>query len=213
MENETKKLIDIQFEGFYHSIHDQIIDSGIENHLQDSSGDINPTISDKFYSISLDYKGMQKAYCEAYLDSLSSELGIELGYESMTSPKEYNFSTDRLFCYISTADIEAIWQDTDMTSFAKYLTENFTSYDGFFSFYSPCLDVWKDKPLLNWDHNELGTLFRHYLHSKIDIGSFNCYAVDSAYELVSDFIYADKEASRLVDLARYLDERDNRKQS
>ena len=35
---------------------------------------------------------------------------------------------------------------------------NFTSYDGFSSFYPNDLETWLEKPLSEWDYNELGTL-------------------------------------------------------
>lgn len=41
---------------------------------------------------------------------------------------------------------------------AKVLMDRHTSYDGFHSFYTNDLSEWLDKPLEDWDHNELHSL-------------------------------------------------------
>jgi len=38
------------------------------------------------------------------------------------------------------------------------IAERFTSCSGFISFYSRHLADWLEKPIVDWDHNELGTL-------------------------------------------------------
>jgi hypothetical protein len=82
----------------------------------------------------------RKDICEAYTSALAEhlaehDLAHNVTMESMTSPSYYNFSTDRLFIE---ADInldrinELLKASVD--HFAKYLADNFTSYDGFWSF-------------------------------------------------------------------------------
>lgn len=84
-----------------------------------------------------------------------------LQFESMDSPREYNFSTDRLFLTMSDSDIAALFAISKADGHAglgAMVEARFTSYDGFASFYSADLADWIDKPLAEWDHNELGTL-------------------------------------------------------
>ena len=79
----------------------------------------------------------------------------------MTSPHEYNFETDRLFVNVSMAFIKRLWRmsrDDSHDTLARVIKDRFTSYDGFMSHYSNRLTDWTDKPLKEWDHNELGTL-------------------------------------------------------
>jgi hypothetical protein len=82
-------------------------------------------------------------------------------WESMVSPREYNFATDRVFALVPRAVIESLFENSkaeDHKTLARVIKDTFTSYDGFMSFYSNELDEWLEKPLEDWDHNELQTL-------------------------------------------------------
>ena len=99
-----------------------------------------------------------------YFDSRMSELfgfKLRLKFESMSSPRYYNFETDRLFAYISKATAKRLFKLSKEDKHEKLsatIKERFTSYDGFRSHYSNDLAEWLEKPLDAWDHNELGTL-------------------------------------------------------
>jgi hypothetical protein len=45
---------------------------------------------------------LARDYAETFDSVASEEIGFPLGlrFESMTSPREYNFTTDQLFCYV-----------------------------------------------------------------------------------------------------------------
>jgi hypothetical protein len=82
-------------------------------------------------------------------------------WESMVSPREYNFVTDRVFAYVPEEVIEELFARSakeEHKTLAQVIKDNFTSYDGFMSYYSNELEVWLEKPLKEWDYNELGTL-------------------------------------------------------
>src|SRR5690606_26269592 len=84
-----------------------------------------------------------------------------LEFESLDSPREYNFCTDRIFCYIpleSAKRLFVISAKGNHKRLKEVIRERFTSRDGFISFYSNNLEEWLDKPLDQWDHNEIGTL-------------------------------------------------------
>lgn len=83
-------------------------------------------------------------------------------FESMSSPREYNFETDRLFAEVDESVMASLLarsasHDSHAT-FASVIAERFTSRSGFCSFYSNDLADWLAKPLADYDHNELGTL-------------------------------------------------------
>ena len=81
-------------------------------------------------------------------------------FADMTSPREYNFTTDRLFATCSAAFIKRLWKRSkadEHKTLAALIRERFTSYDGFMSHYSNDLEQWP-KTLADWDHNELETL-------------------------------------------------------
>lgn len=82
-------------------------------------------------------------------------------FESMESPREYNFTTDSVFADIPLKSLRAIFKrsaDDGHESLSRIIRARFTSRSGFISFYSNDVADWLAKPLRDWDHNELGTL-------------------------------------------------------
>jgi len=86
---------------------------------------------------------------------------LRLAFEEMTSPREYNFETDRLFCEIPLAVVRQLFAMSKAeghATLANVIRRRFTSRSGFISFYDNDLAAWLEKPVRDWDHNELGTL-------------------------------------------------------
>ncbi len=86
---------------------------------------------------------------------------IRATFESMDSPREYNFATDRIYADIPLSVMRELFKRSKAdkhATFSAVIKERFTSYDGFISGYSNRLQEWLSKPLTDWDHNELGTL-------------------------------------------------------
>lgn len=89
---------------------------------------------------------------------------IRMTFESMDSPREYNFSTDRIYGEIPLKVMREIFRRSKAeghATLAGIIARRFTSRSGFMSFYPSDLAEWLAKagPLAEWDHNELGTLF------------------------------------------------------
>lgn len=162
-----KKLVCIHaFPGFYESALSAAIDQEIESVFNTDDSGCNSNIPDDLY-FKMDYSPIHaaqaKEYCEQWCDTFESETGIKLEYEyeSYTSPREYNFETDRLFCYLSDASIAALFTASEADNhkqLSEHIEARFTSRDGFISSYFNDLGKWLLKPVLTWDHNELGTL-------------------------------------------------------
>jgi len=101
----------------------------------------------------------------------------------MTSPKYYNFSTDRVFARVSETAIRSCYNlfaegkgcpHSPFHILEKLIKESFTSRDGFRSHYSNKLADWLAKPLNEWDHNEVMTLLVATLvYCDIDPVDFN----------------------------------------
>ena len=84
-------------------------------------------------------------------DRLKDILDVEikeklLTYESCTSPKEYNFSTDKIFvhCNERLLDILILYAIGNHGVFGSYLRDNFTSRSGFIPLYSNKTQEWLD---------------------------------------------------------------------
>lgn len=111
-----------------------------------------------------DYGKMHQFIAEKWVEVFSNfwceegEEIIPMEFEKMMSPKEYNFTTDRVFAYIPFSYMEDMLAKVDKTVLEKFIKDKFTSRSGFSSFYSNDLEDWLEKPLEEWDHNEFGTL-------------------------------------------------------
>ena len=110
------KEIVIPFMGFYDSIHDSAIDSAFEQFF-DYDGDGKMDLpQDKIDDLWSDYNpiswGIYKEYCSEYVNFIADEYGVKLSYETMVSPREYNFTTDRIFAKIDDSET-APWTGTN----------------------------------------------------------------------------------------------------
>jgi hypothetical protein len=172
-------LTQIPFTGFYESWYSREIDHleemEIENQLERQKYEDKtpehltldgPEFGELFYRAS-DYSAMYHAIARTYADgfnTFASEFcGFDLGlkFESMSSPREYNFSTDRIFCHIPRASVARLFRASKRDghkALAREIREHFTSRSGFMSFYPNTLERWLDKRLSEWDWNELETL-------------------------------------------------------
>jgi hypothetical protein len=143
------------FPGYYCSILDTYIDSEIEMYLEDEDNDY-----ETYESIEgqLDYNKAKLAMNQAWVDRFNVETGLNLKYKDMSSPKEYNFQTDRVFVEITLKELEKVRKITEEhpEEFQQYLTRNFKSGDGFVSFYPDDFEEW-DKDTQDLDHNEAMT--------------------------------------------------------
>ena len=123
MKTKTQKTeFSLNFGGFYHSEHSEYIDCKLEREgcrWQD-----------------VDYKKTDINYCNAYLTRLSEELEINLKFIQLDSPREYNFTTDKIFCSISDKDFSTLLSVYDTKELFNYIEENSKSRSGFSSFYS-----------------------------------------------------------------------------
>ena len=126
MKTKTQNTQTIEFSlafgGFYHSEHSDNIDSKEE--------------IEGYNWEEIDYKETHLNYCYAYLNRLSEELEINLKFIQLDSPREYNFTTDKIFCSISDKDFKSLLSTYDTKELFNYIEEHSKSRDGFSSFYS-----------------------------------------------------------------------------
>lgn len=111
-----------------------------------------------------------REYAEHFAYWLVGELVGGLGrsdyeLEELTSPRFYNFETDRVFLRISSRLAGAMRSSTAPEALAEVVVERHTSRPGFVSFYSADMGEWAAKPFDEWDHNELGTLLLAWMRT------------------------------------------------
>lgn len=119
------------------------------------------------------YQQIARDYLEVFALTFKEEFGFPLDakYEEMTSPREYNFTTDRLFALIPEEVVQKLFdlsKSEDHVRLAAKIKKECTSYDGFFSYYSNDLAVWLEKPLEDWDHNELEVMLSALLPKRFE---------------------------------------------
>lgn len=159
-------IINIPFAGFYNSKYsgelDHVQERFVEYEVEKNPG-LNPDIPNEALWKSADYGKAYDHIARAYVDQFNQhlideyELDLDLKFESMTSPREYNFQTDRIFCEISEENVRKLREAVSDPALRHAIKERFTSRSGFISSYDNDLDDWSTD-LLTWDHNELGTL-------------------------------------------------------
>ena len=140
------------FSGFYGTIHefnenaiqsDDIVERLDEEHVLDIPSSID---LDDLYEV--DYEQYQKDYVEAYTDVIEeffndNGLKVKFTFQSVVSPKYYNFSNDsiNIECDYEPSDIIDLIEE-NFEAFQKYIEESYTSRDGFSSSYSNDADEW-----------------------------------------------------------------------
>ena len=135
----------LNFGGFYHSEHSENIDYRVEQRIMDFN-EFEPKCIDIDCDY-IDYKKTHINYCEEYLNRLNSELEIDLTFIELNSPREYNFTTDKIFCSISENDFKVLLSTYDTEELFNYIEEHSKSRDGFSSFYSGYAEVKKEKDI------------------------------------------------------------------
>lgn len=151
-------LTTIPFAGFYQSLHNVALDDAFEQMVNDSSGcyPISDSLTNHAWR-HVNFNTAHEKYAADYAQSFAKHVGCAaLEFESMKSPREYNFTTDTIYCAIEESAVRALIATLPAGALQTKATERFTSRDGFSSFYSPDVTTWGD--VAAWDHNQVGTV-------------------------------------------------------
>lgn len=142
------------FSGFYESIHDGVFDDEETRIIEDYPGHDWDDFRFKYDRI---------GYCKNYVSAISSEIGLKLEFMELTSPREYNFSTDQISVYIDGKTLKKISSVLNSDTLKNLIKRRFTSRDGFISWYSNDIEEWKERKVQDWNCVELGTLLDAWL--------------------------------------------------
>lgn len=166
---KTKNTLEVAlpfFQGFYHTELWDLMDSEIEQEAEFNGKEV------EYLHDIYNFQSAMNAIAKGWVKAFSQETGIPLEYGDLSSPKEYNFTTDRVFALIPVSEVLKLEYLRETDEFKTIPRQWFTSYDRFISLYDndPESDDWK-RPVTEWDHNELSALLaafvlRHYLSDK-----------------------------------------------
>ena len=169
----------INFGGFYNSIHDDNIEWACESYFTDDNGVCDwDNILDN-----VDFKKLHDVYIDLYCDLFSEWLkenyGIDIKFKniSLSSPRYYNYETDKILCDINQVENESLIKTMKAnTAFLEWLKDRAKSKSGYISFYD-FDDVMNDK-------NEIFSVYAlEYLSSEYEHSEFmNDYDRVSGYD-------------------------------
>lgn len=211
----TKLIVNLPFfPGFYESVLSQTLDCAVNREAEDqvereSSQEYYP---DEFWpdELQLDHSelrdsvdygdanlAMARDYVAAFDHWMNQQFDTPSGsfeFESMTSPRFYNFETDRVFVYASREVMESFAASVDVAKLQKTIESRHKSRSGFISFYSDSLDDWQEKlsdGLDSLDHNELATVLCAAIADKVEDNS-DWQMTICEFIMESDYEYIDK---------------------
>ena len=165
-------LTTLPFSGFYNSKWSDELDN-VENNFIENEAEDDDTLDESEISEIVDkclqYETQMQYVAQEYVgyfnEKFKEEFGIDLGlrFESLKSPREYNFTSDIIYAYIDEEVVRRLLDDLEESKLADMIRERFTSRSGFISFYTNRIERWKAKPIEEWDHNEVGTVLEAYV--------------------------------------------------
>lgn len=215
-------LTTIPFSGFYNSVHDSECDYALEQLFSDANGNaLGGAFEDAWDAVK--WSRVHEQYAKAYAEQFAEEFKLgKIRFDELNSPREYNFTTDRIFVHVGRAAVRRIWRAVDRERFAAHCRDAFTSRSGFSSFYDPDYREWGYVD--TWDHNQLGALLQVWADQNADSmhSSREGFDSDAELSLMEDMRgngYFDnwlcealtEKGKRLLRIADYLRERENRK--
>ena len=130
MEKITIKNVALNFGGFYDSVHSNLTDTELENILETEDLEYDQ-ICDY-----IDFKAIHLEYSKRLVSNFNDEFDLNLKFEELFQPKEYNFKTDEILVEMSMQDYNYLFLDTDQDELKHKITKATTNRDGYLAFYN-----------------------------------------------------------------------------
>ena len=182
--------IQIPFDGFYESASMGILMDEIEQE-ENYTGE---TIFEY-----IDWGRLRQEYASLYVRAFNNWLEGETGFtldasfHSVRSPSFYNFETDTITATIATETLDLLFNATPVRAFEAELKERFEPRSGFIPFYPQEARLWRDKPLYDWDHVELGTLLASFMrHYELELDIYSVMEDDRCNGVIHNLIWDTK---------------------
>lgn len=174
------------FEGFYNSYLD------LSENIEVGDDESYAMTEEQFDEIDWNKtnENVSKFYLNYFKDELSDffkSIGIiNLDFVKVDSPKYYNYSTDKLVCNIEIDKGVFVHElrKYNFDSWEQFLKDNFTSYDGFISFYPNNPNEWTELIQQNFDIDNIviETLLQFYLEQNEEFGGIKENLFTSIFE-------------------------------
>ena len=119
------------FPGFYGTILDSYIDQEVEMSMEET-GETFEVVNSR-----CDYRAAMVEISKQWLNRFNAETGFNLEFQALESPREYNFATDKIIATVSLEEVDKARKicEEHPQEFQKFLSDTFTSFDGFISYY------------------------------------------------------------------------------
>lgn len=182
----------IPFSGFYESIHSHNLDQLVQGLAEDDRGELAELFDEDGEEFCLsdhvDWSILMGAYAKLYTENFaayvqgSARVDLQLQFDELTSPREYNFQTNRIFAKIPVSVARELYRLADKKKLNALIQRKFTSCDGFISSYENSLVAWRSETgdVSKWDHNQVGTLLESFISTHDD---WDLYLMDDSGEL------------------------------
>lgn len=167
---ENKVLVKVPFTGFYCTVLESLIDGEINQYYDWYAEENGKDIPEHEINYRAIFEYIAKKWCFVWSDSLfwemrhnagiDDDLYMELSFESLQSPKYYNFETDKIYAYCAFETLEKLYNHFTKYGFKEWLWERMRPCSGFIPHYSNCLEDWGN--IEDWDYNQWG-LFLEWL--------------------------------------------------
>jgi hypothetical protein len=170
-------------------------------------GEVHDSLFEQYWK-HMDYGKLYEKYAKSYVEAISELTELELEFDGLRSPREYNFTTDIIFASISRRSLAKVIRAVRGERLKKMAKEMFTSRSGFISYYSPDVSEWERAE--DWDHNQilcaLEAYFQHLNHGssmRLEDQALDRICGDGALD---ELIYnsAPAESKRAIDIFEYL---------
>ena len=154
---KTIKTFLPQFTGFYSTLFEDIIDSEEENIFEENESYTTDNVEFDYKTFKED---ISKQCVGVFEDAFNRDMHTKLSvsFESLFSPKFYNFENDSINVAISLSqdDFDTIIATIkeNKTEISEQLKERYSSREGFSSFHSTDLDEWIEDLTLEFETEE-----------------------------------------------------------
>jgi hypothetical protein len=125
------KKVNVNFGGFYYSLHSELIDSMVQMY-EDTDNEDEVIEFDN-------YNQLHIKYSKHFVSFLNELMDCNLKFINFDSPKYYNYSTDKIVCKYTKKDFNAIKKyakvNNLMNDIELHIKRITTSVDGYWAFY------------------------------------------------------------------------------